>query len=231
MQKILSIFGSFFNILYFFGMKAVYVLLLIAITLAIETPTPGKKVLVIVERDSLKTSHSQFFENLKSILIFSSISIIDKGCELEIVKVDDSFSVSKYGEFLYDHIVLMLESEKKYNSLKFKEFKSFIDFHGDVFVMFGSSPNEFVRKLAGYAGIEIDAAGSSVVDHFTAVTGSDNIYHTKFTTSGYAKVFLQLFVECRSPVWLVILLHVLVQLLTRVWVCVSPPTTSYPFLS
>ena len=43
-------------------------LLLIAITLAIENPTPGKKVLVIVENNGLKVKHSKFFENLKSIL-------------------------------------------------------------------------------------------------------------------------------------------------------------------
>lgn len=41
-------------------------LLLIACTLAIENPTPGKKVLVIIENDNFKSSHSKFFDNLKS---------------------------------------------------------------------------------------------------------------------------------------------------------------------
>lgn len=113
---------------------------------------------------------------------------LDKGCELEYVTVEDSFEISKYGEYLYDDIVLMLESDKKYKSLRFQEFRDFLDFHGNVFVMFGNSPSDFVRKLAGYSGVEIDPAGSTVVDHFTAVAESDNIYHTKFMTSSIAKV-------------------------------------------
>lgn len=120
--------------------------------------------------------------------IYHTDNILDKGCDIEYVKADDSFEISKFGVFGYDHIILMMESDKKYKSLNFKEFRSFLDFHGDVIVMFGNSPNDFVRKLAGYNGIEIDAAGSTVVDHFNAVPGSDNIYHTKFTTSAYPKV-------------------------------------------
>ena len=122
------------------------------------------------------------------IFIYRIIYGVEKECELTYVTVSDSFEISKYGEFLYDDIILMMESSKKYNSLKFKEFKNFLDFHGNIFVMFGSSPNEFIRKLAGYSGVEIDAAGSTVVDHFTAVPGSNNIYHRKFTTTAYSKV-------------------------------------------
>lgn len=49
-------------------MKAAYVLFFLAVTLAIETATPGKKVLAILENDEFKSSHSLFFENLKSEL-------------------------------------------------------------------------------------------------------------------------------------------------------------------
>ena len=120
---------------------------------------------------------------------------LDKGCELEYVTVEDSFEISKYGEYLYDDIVLMLESDKKYKSLRFQEFRDFLDLHGNVFVMFGNSPSDFVRKLAGYSGVEIDPAGSTVVDHFTAVAESDNIYHTKFMTSSIAKVLFLSFLH------------------------------------
>ena len=131
---------------------------------------------------------------------------LDKGCELEYVTVEESFEISKYGEYLYDDIVLLLESDKKYKSLHFHEFRDFLgqhalprlldlDFHGNIFVMFGNSPSDFVRKLAGYSGVEIDPAGSTVVDHFTAVAESDNIYHTKFMTSSIAKVLFLSFLH------------------------------------
>lgn len=120
---------------------------------------------------------------------------LDKGCELEYVTVEESFEISKYGEYLYDNIVLLLESDKKYKSLHFHEFREFLDFHGNIFVMFGNSPSDFVRKLAGYSGVEIDPAGSTVVDHFTSVAESDNIYHTKFMTSSIAKVLFLSFLH------------------------------------
>ena len=104
------------------------------------------------------------------------------------VSIDDSYEIVQYGESQYDDIILMSNSDKKYNSLNPKTFRSFLDFHGDIFVMFSNEPSNFVRTLAGYAGVEIDPKGSSVVDHFTAVPEADNIRHTKFQTTNYLKV-------------------------------------------
>ena len=86
----------------------------------------------------------------------------------------------------------MVNSDRKYNSLNAKTFRSFFDFHGDIFVMFSGDPSVFVRSLAGYAGVEIDPKGSSVVDHFTAVPEASNIRHTKFQTTNYLKVLASL---------------------------------------
>lgn len=113
-----------------------------------------------------------------------------KGCDLTIVKTSDSFEISKYGEFNYDNIVIMLASSKKQASLKNKEFRRFLDLHGSVFVMFADTPSDFVRNLAGYSGVEIDLDGSKVVDHFTAIQEQGNNDHTKFTTTNYPKVGL-----------------------------------------
>ncbi|KAM7457302.1 hypothetical protein BLSTO_01945 [Blastocystis sp. subtype 1] len=138
---------------------------------------PGKRTLVVLEKDSFRNTHSMFFANLES-----------KGCTLTIVNVKDKFEISRYGEYLFDDIVIILESDKKYNSLSLKEFGSFIDFHGSVFVMFNGNPSDFVRNFAGYSGVEIDAAGSSVVDFFTSVDEPGNTKHTKFVTSNYARI-------------------------------------------
>lgn len=116
------------------------------------------------------------------------IDRLEKGCELTIVKTSDAFEISKYGEFNYDNIVIMLGSSKRQASLKNKEFRRFLDLQGSIFLMFNDSPSEFVRNIAGYSGVEIDIDGSSVVDHFTAVEEMENDSHTKFVTTNYPKV-------------------------------------------
>lgn len=99
------------------------------------------------------------------------------------MSVTDSFEISKYGEYNYDNIVVMLSSSKKYDSLKKKEFRSFLDFQGSIFLAFADTPSDFVRDLAGYSGVEIDADGSTVVDYFTSKTDP-----TLFASSNYPKV-------------------------------------------
>lgn len=134
----------------------------------------------------------------------------------------------KYGESKYDNIILMVNSDSKYSSLNAKAFRSFLDFHGDIFVMFSGDPSSFVRTLAGYAGVEIDPKGSSVVDHFTAVPDASNIRHTKFQTTNYLKVFaLPLGVICRFPVWWEIWPLALAPSPTKDTVCESTPTTCW----
>lgn len=169
-------------------MKTVFLLLLVAATLANVYPVPGKKVLAVLEDMSFKQTHSQFFSNLKGICSLALLTRVDHGCELTFVTADDSFEIIKYGESTYDHVILMVNSDKKHDSLSPKTFRSFLDFHGDIFVMFSGDPSNFVRSISGYAGVEIDPKGSSVVDHFTAVPEASNIHHTKFQTTNYLKV-------------------------------------------
>lgn len=147
--------------------------------------------------------------------------IVAKGCTLTIVNVKDKFEISRYGEYLFDDIVIILESDKKYNSLSLKEFGSFIDFHGSVFVMFNGNPSDFVRNFAGYSGVEIDAAGSSVVDYFTSVDEPSNTKHTKFVTTNYARVHSSVSDSWRRfPEWSVLWLARRVTSPTEAWACV-----------
>ena len=133
----------------------------------------------------------------------------------------DKIKISNYGEYQFDDIVVILESDKKYNNLSLKEFRNFIDFHGSVFVMFNGNPSDFVRSFAGYTGVEIDAAGSSVVDYFTSVSESGNPKHTKFVTSNYARVFFAPYDSgCRFPEWSALWLTRMAISPTEVWACV-----------
>ncbi|KAK8826370.1 hypothetical protein WA538_001508 [Blastocystis sp. DL] len=94
------------------------------------------------------------------------------------VTVEDSFEISKYGEYNYDNIVVFLTSSKRYDSLKKKEFRTFLEMHGNIFLAFDNSPSDFVRNLAGFSGVEIDADQSKVVDYFNAVDGDPSLFQT-----------------------------------------------------
>ena len=48
----------------FFYMKGLVLFLIIAVVLAVDVPTPGKKVLVVLENEDFKSTHSEFFNNL-----------------------------------------------------------------------------------------------------------------------------------------------------------------------
>ena len=98
--------------------------------------------------------------------------------------VEDSFEISKYGEYNYDNVVIFLTSSKRYESLKKKEFRTFLEMHGNIFLAFDSAPSDFVRNLAGFSGVEIDSDDSKVVDYFNAVDGDPSL----FRTSDYPKV-------------------------------------------
>lgn len=207
-------------------MKAVLLVFLATFVAATVYPTPGKNVLVVLENNDFKKSHSLFFANLRGILPLCGFIMIEKGCQLSFVSVDDSFEIIKYGESEYDDIFLLLESDKKYNSLNSKTFRSFLDFHGSIFVMFSSDPSSFVRGIAGYAGVEIDPKGSVVVDHFTAVSEPGNLEHTKFQTANYLKVLQSVSLDCRSLAWSEILPLALGLSLIRGRGCESTRTTS-----
>ena len=56
------------------------------------------------------------------------------------VTVEDSFEISKYGEYNYDNIVVFLTSSKRYDSLKKKEFRTFLEMHGNIFLAFRFRP-------------------------------------------------------------------------------------------
>ena len=51
-------------------MRALIAVLLFAFALSLNEAAPGKRTLVILESDTLKTTHSLFFSNLESRMVF-----------------------------------------------------------------------------------------------------------------------------------------------------------------
>jgi len=116
----------------------------------------GGKTLVLLDSHFIKETHSRFFRALK-----------DRGFELTFKTADDSsLSLIKYGEFLYDHLILFAPSVEKFGGqLDVATITGFIDGGGNVLVAGASNIGEPIKELASECGVEFDEEGTAVIDH------------------------------------------------------------------
>lgn len=116
----------------------------------------GGKTLVLLDSLFLKETHSRFFRALK-----------DRGFELTFKTADDSsLSLIKYGEFLYDHLVLFSPSVEAFGgNIEVSTITDFIDGGGNVLVAASSNIGEPIKELASECGVEFDEENTAVIDH------------------------------------------------------------------
>lgn len=116
----------------------------------------GKKTLVLVDNWSLRETHSIFFRTLR-----------EKGYDLTFKTADDaSLALVKYGEFLYDHLILFSPSVEEFGgSINVEAITSFIDGGGNVLVAASSQVGDNIRELATECGVELDEEKTAVIDH------------------------------------------------------------------
>lgn len=128
----------------------------------------GPSTLVLLDNLSVRESHSIFFKSLK-----------DRGFELTVKTADDpSLSLVKYGEFLYDNLVLFSPSVEEFGgSIDNSAILNFIDTGGNVLIAADSNIGEPIRELASECGVEFDEEQTSVIDHMNYDI-SDNGKHT-----------------------------------------------------
>lgn len=116
----------------------------------------SRKTLVLLENLSMKETHSVFFDDLAS-----------RGHQLTFKMADDpNLAFSKYGEFLYDNLVIFAPSVEDFGgSVDVKAITDFVDSGGNVLVAASSSVGDILRDLGMEVGLELDEAGTSVIDH------------------------------------------------------------------
>jgi oligosaccharyltransferase complex subunit beta len=116
----------------------------------------GGKTLVLVDNWAVRETHSAFFRSLR-----------DRGFDLTFKTADDaSLALVKYGEFLYDHLILFTPSVEEFGgSVDVQAITNFIDGGGNVLVAASSNIGEPIRELASECGIEFDEEKTSVIDH------------------------------------------------------------------
>jgi len=142
------------------------IFLLSAVCFAVE---PKNRVLVLVDKDNVKQTHSVFLKSLE-----------ERGLKVTIKRADDqNLELIKFGDFLYDHLVIFAPSVQEFGgSLSVNEIVKFIDGGGNVLVAASTNVGDAIRELAIETGFEFDDDGTSVIDHHSFDTSLDSGDHT-----------------------------------------------------
>ncbi|XP_058443540.1 dolichyl-diphosphooligosaccharide--protein glycosyltransferase 48 kDa subunit [Malaya genurostris] len=133
---------------------------------------PGE-TLVLLDNLAIRETHSIFFKSLQ-----------ERGYKLTFKLADDANLVlSKYGEFLYKHLILFAPSVEEFGgSLSVEAITDFVDNGGNVLVAGSSSAGDALRELASECGFEVDEENAAVIDHLN-YDNSDNGDHTLIVAS------------------------------------------------
>jgi len=129
----------------------------------------GDKLLAILKDGSLKVTHSNFFNSLKA-----------RGYKITFGTTKDSNLVlQKYGEYLYDHLLLFVNGAEDNFAPKISvsSVVDFIDSGRNVFLATDNQVGDAVSDLASEVGVEFDEEDTFVIDHFNHHP-DDKIDHT-----------------------------------------------------
>ncbi|KAL8549752.1 hypothetical protein ACS0TY_008550 [Phlomoides rotata] len=121
-----------------------------------DNPT-DRRILVLLDDLSLKSSHSLFFSSLKS-----------RGFDLDFKLADDpAIAVKRYGHYLYDSLILFSPSTERFGgSLDLEGVLDFVDSGHDLILAADSSASDLIRSIAAECGVDFDEDPSAVViDH------------------------------------------------------------------
>ena len=116
-----------------------------------------KNTLVLLERLSIKESHSVFFEDLESRGYTLSFKLAD----------DPGLALSKHGEYLYENLIVFAPSVEEFGgTIDIASITDFIDNGGgNILVAASSEVGDVLRDLGTEVGLELDERDTSVIDH------------------------------------------------------------------
>ncbi|XP_065342276.1 dolichyl-diphosphooligosaccharide--protein glycosyltransferase 48 kDa subunit [Cloeon dipterum] len=128
----------------------------LALAANVQLASAGGNTLVLLDNLVIKETHSIFFKSLS-----------DRGYKLNFKLADDAnLNIKKYGEYLYEHIVIFAPSVEEFGgTLSVEALTEFVDDGGNLLVAGSSSSSDILRELASECGFEVDEEGASVIDH------------------------------------------------------------------
>ncbi|XP_010465067.1 PREDICTED: dolichyl-diphosphooligosaccharide--protein glycosyltransferase 48 kDa subunit isoform X1 [Camelina sativa] len=142
---------------------SLFLLPLLSFSFSVDNPT-DRRVLVLLDDLSLKSSHSIFFNNLKS-----------RGFDLDFKLADDSkLALQRYGQYLFDGLIIFAPStERLGGSLDSKSIADFVDSGRDLILSADTSASDLIRGIATECGVDFDEDSSAMVIDHTSFSVSD----------------------------------------------------------
>jgi len=136
-----------------------FLLLLLFIVVVYCSPPQGtsNRLLVVLEKDQYKATHSAFFGQLE-----------DFGYTLHFSSVFDDNALERYGEYEYSGLILFVSSSNEFGTLlDIDAILEFVDASHNVFIATSRSASSSVKELMSEFGVDFSTAQkrTQVVDH------------------------------------------------------------------
>lgn len=141
-----------------------------------DNPT-DRRILVLIDDASIKSSHSLFFKSLQS-----------RGFELEFKLADDpSIFVQRYGQYMYDGLILFSPSAEKFGgSLDLAAVLDFVDSGRDLILAADANASGLIRNIAAECGVDFDEDPSAmVIDHSSYAISETEGDHTLIASDSF----------------------------------------------
>ncbi|XVF01436.1 hypothetical protein REPUB_Repub04eG0089000 [Reevesia pubescens] len=141
-----------------------------------ETPT-DRRVLVLLDDFAIKSSHSLYFNSLKS-----------RGFDLDFKLADDpKIALQRYGQYLYDALILFCPSIERFGgSVDVAAIINFVDSGHDLIIAADSNASDLIRDVATECGVDFDEDPSAMVlDHTSYAVSETEGDHTLIASDDF----------------------------------------------
>ncbi|KAL5130004.1 Dolichyl-diphosphooligosaccharide--protein glycosyltransferase subunit [Glycine soja] len=143
-----------------------------------EKPS-DRRVLVLLDDFAIKSSHSLFFNSLKS-----------RGFDLQFHLADDpKIALQRYGQYLYDALILFSPTIERFGgSIDAAAILDFVDSGHDLIVAADSNASDLIREIATECGVDFDEDPAAVVvDHSAYAVSATEGDHTLIASDDFIK--------------------------------------------
>ncbi|EEF37224.1 dolichyl-diphosphooligosaccharide--protein glycosyltransferase, putative [Ricinus communis] len=148
----------------------------LSISFSPESPT-DRRILVLLDDFSFKSSHSIFFNSLKS-----------RGFDLDFKLADDpKLAIQRYGQYLYDGIIVFSPSIERFGgALDLAAVIDFVDSGRDLIIAADSSASDFIKSIATECGVDFDENPTAmVIDHKSYALSETEGDHTLIAATDF----------------------------------------------
>lgn len=127
-----------------------------ALLCAVAAAAGQQRVLVLLEDPALQDSHGTFLNGLAA-----------RGYQVDIKPINaNSLQLKNWDEWLYDKLVIFGSGKELGGALDVAHVAEFVDAGHDLLLAVDSNVSEELRELAQELGVDLDASGNAVIDHF-----------------------------------------------------------------